>query len=482
MTNSNVKQVMDSMWWKVSERFLSQFMNLFIQIILARILIPEDFGSLAIINTIIVYCAVFVQAGLSTAIVQKKDLNKDDIPTLLSVSLLIAFVIYVLLFLIAPQIADYYKLNNLVWPLRIQALILFLGAINSIQTALYQRKMKFKYLFFSTSIAVPISGLVGIILAYQGFGIWALVLQSIIHYIIVIIFMAYHLPIRLSLGFSKHSAKSLYSFSGKILISNLVAGMGDTVRTMAIGKKFAAEQLAYYDKSYSYSSLVTQVVTTSMSSVLLPTFSRSQDERSNLLRMSRVSVQLISFIMMPILVGVALAAKPLILLLLSSKWIACAPLLTVFCFLRLPCCITTIDKQVYFSIGNSTIALFYEVGMLVANIITLFFTIQISIMAVAIGATIVEFIGNLMLCVISSRVYNYSLKYRFLDIWRSALCTLLMAAVGLGVYALNLDYFWTLLLQVMLCVVTYSYVSRILNREIFNYIINVIKNRTKNNI
>ena len=478
MTESvNKNTVLDSLWWKVLERFSSQFMNLVIQIVLARILLPEDFGSLAIINAIIVYCAIFVQSGLSTALIQKKELEKDDAPTLLTVSLSIALLLYIPLFFCAPLIADYYNLSSLVWPLRVEALILFLGAMNSIQTAIYQRRMAFKSLFFRSLLAVPISGIIGIVMAYQGFGIWSLVAQSILHYVIFILFMSLDPSARFGLGFSKNSAKALYSFSGKILLSNLVAGLGDTVRTMTIGKKYSRDQLAFYDKAYSYSSLVTQVVTTSMASVLLPTFSRSQDERTNLLRMSRLSVRLICFIMMPILIGVAVASEPLVVLLLSSKWAPSVPFLVIFCFLRLPCCVTTIDKQVYFSVGNSSIAMYYEIGLLIVNLSTLFITVRISIMAIAIGAMIVELLGNIVLCIVSSRVYNYTLKYRLTDIWRSALSASVMAAVGLSVYLLHLSHIWTLCLQIVLCVISYYIMSRLINKDILKYVTNIIKNK-----
>ena len=479
MADSVKNTVANSMWWKMLERFSSQFMNLFIQIVLARLLLPEDFGSLAIISAIIGYCAIFVQSGLSTALVQKKELEEKDAPTLLTVSLLISLLLYIPLFILSPTIANYYHQIDLVWPLRVEALILFLGAINSIQTAIYQRRMDFRALFFRSLLAVPISGVVGIIMAYKGFGIWSLVAQSILHYVLFIVFMSFDHSVRIGFAFSKKSAKVLYAFSGKILISNLVSGLGDTVRTMTIGKKYSSGQLAYYDKAYSYSSLVTQVVTTSMASVLLPTFSRFQDERSSLLRMSRLSVQLVLFVMMPVLVGVAISSEPLVILLLSEKWAPCVPFLIIFCFLRLPGCVTTIDKQVYFSIGNSSIALFYEIGLLAANLIVLFFTVRISIMAIAIGATLIELIGNFVLCVISSKVYSYSLKSRFLDLWRPALCSVVMAIVGLSVYMLHLNHILTLIFQVILCVLTYYLMSIWINKEMLIYVKSIIKSKIK---
>lgn len=451
----NGKMVAGALWWKMLERFTSQGLNLVIQIVLARLLLPEDFGQLAIISAIIVYCTVFVQGGLATAIIQKGDLKDLDVSTLLIISLGIASLLYIILFFLAPVISDYYSLPSLIWPLRIQSLALFLGAINSVQVALFSRAMDFKSIFFRSILSVPISGAIGICLAFWGAGIWALISQSLSSILITIIYMSFFPITHVKIGFSWESAKEMYSFSGKILFSGLISTFGDSFRTMLIGKKYNSSSLAYYDKGYSYSSLITQIVTLSMSSVMLPAFSRIQTDNSEILRMARRTVSLVAFIMIPALVMVIGMAEPLVILVLSEKWAPCVSFLMIFCLLRIPGCITNIDKQVYLACGNSTIGLYYETIMLIVNILVLLYTSTISIMAIAIGATIVEFIGNFILMVVSHYYYGYHLKDRLKDIWKPVFNSSLMLAILLFVGNLEIGYWSKLLLQIPLCFIVY---------------------------
>ena len=180
------KDVIWSLVWKILERFFSQGVNLLVQIILARLLLPEDFGSLAIIIAIINYAGLFVQSGLSTALIQKKEISNSDINTMFTSSMAIALVLYVILFLLSPVISEYYNLPDIIWPIRILAIIIFLNSIYAIQIALLSRKMQFKQMFYRSIIAVPISGIIGIVLAYMGFGLWSLVIHSLSNIIITI--------------------------------------------------------------------------------------------------------------------------------------------------------------------------------------------------------------------------------------------------------------------------------------------------------
>ena len=168
-----------SLLWKLLERFFSQGVNLVVQIVLARLLLPEDFSSLAIIAAITNFASVFVQTGLATALVQKEDVDEQDVNTLFTASICIAGILYVILFLLSPWIASYYRLPELKWAVRALALILFLNAVNAVQSAQYSRSMQFKKLFLRSAIAVPLSGALGIVLAVRGFGVWALIAQSL---------------------------------------------------------------------------------------------------------------------------------------------------------------------------------------------------------------------------------------------------------------------------------------------------------------
>ena len=384
--NYSSKKIVGSLWWKLLERLFSQGINLVVQIILARILLPSDFGSLAIIAAITNYVGIFVSSGLATTLIQKKNLDEKDISTMLTASLTIALLLYVVLYFLAPWIANLYNLPEVLWPLRTLALILFLNAIFAVQTALLSRNMDFKSIFIRTAIAVPISGTVGITMAYHGFGIWALVAHNLVHMLTMCLVMFLGTNMKLPLGFSLPRAKEMYSFSVKIMLSSMVSGFGDTVRTMTIGKKYTPNNLAYYDKAYTYSQYVVSIIHLSIQSVMLSVMSRQQDDLKVLCETNRKTVRMVSFVMFPFLIGAIGIAKPLILLLLTEKWAPCIGFFMLFCFFRLIGCVTSVDKQAYFALGRSDIALYYEIGLLIANISMLLFTVNISIWAIAIGA------------------------------------------------------------------------------------------------
>lgn len=426
------RKIYSSLLWKVLERLLSQGINLFVQIVLARLLLPADFGSIAIIVAITNYAAIFVQSGIGTVIIQKEDIDEKDISTLFTISVLVAFILYICLFFSSPLIAHYYELPVLKWALRVLAIVLFFNAINAVQTGLLSRKMKFRELFLRTALAVPIAGTVGIGMAYMGLGIWALVAHNLVNMAVVVIFMSFDKDVRIiRFSFYKERVRALYSFSLKILFTSLVSGMHDMLRTMIVGKKYSTENLAYYDKAYTYSYYAVSIVNSSISTVLLPAFSRSQNDISHLKEMARKSVSMSAFVMIPSMVGLASIARPLVVTLLTEKWEACVPFLILFCILRIPTFVMTIDKQVYYALGRSEINLYYEIGLCMLNVVTLLITTKISVLYVAIGATLVEYIGCAAICVIATNVYGYKLSERLFDVYKPIISSFIMA---IGIY------------------------------------------------
>lgn len=473
--------IVNSFFWKMLERFTAQALNLIIQIVLARILLPEQFGSIAIISAIINYAAIFVQSGLATAIIQRKEITKDHSSTLLTTSLVIASLLYLLLFFIAPRISSFYEMPDLIWAIRVMALSLFLGAFNSVQTALFTREMRFKAIFFRSILAVPISGAVGIILALNGGGIWALVAQNLVNTIVIVIYMSFDRRAKVSFGFSLPAAKSLYSFTWKILASGLICNLSDTLRTMIIGKVYTKDNLAYYDKAYTYSGLLTQTIDTSIMGVLLPSFSKLHESPELLLSKARKSVQMTCFIMFPILLGACALAKPLIVLLLTEKWATCIPFFMLFCIFRLPVSIVMIDKQIFLAKGNSTIGLLFEVFLLIANVIMLLITVSISIKAIAYGAIIVQYLADFGIFLISSRFYQYSIIDRMKDMFMPFLSSVTMAGLMSMVLRLNLSNLHTIVIQLVIGSLTYIFISKLLKDASYYSICDIIRTKLKNN-
>lgn len=459
------------------ERLFAQGSSIIVQIILARLLLPSDFGSLAIILAIVNYLSVFVQSGLSAAIIQKKEISFLDINTLFTISFGIAGVLYVLLFILAPYLAAFYNDPSLTNPIRVSAILLFLFSIYSIQIGILSRNMDFKTIAIRSSVVVPISGGIGILMAYYGMGLWSLIVYSILNTLLACVAFSIGNKTSIKFQFSKNSAKDLYSFSIKIMGANMVSGFSDLFRTMSIGKKYTTSNLAFYDRAYYYANTIQQVVNNSIQSVLLPVFSRKQDEISVLKELSRKSVRLSMFVMIPFLLGMVVIAKPLVLLLLTEKWLPCVPYLMLFLVFRLAGSVVGIDKQVYLALGKSTILFYFEVFLLIANIGMLLITIPISVKAIAIGAFIVEYLSSFVLVIISRKVYDYRIRERVADLYRPILNSILMMGAMWLVTLTQLDGAVLIFLQILVGFLTYIVLSYITKDSSLDYFVNIVKNK-----
>lgn len=455
------KSVLSSFTWKLLERILAQGINFIIQLVLARLLMPEDFASLAIIVAITNYAAIFVQNGLSAALIQKEGLDEIDISTMLTCSLAVAAIMYTLIFFFSPLLSSYYGIPELKWALRVQALILFLYALNSIQLAVLQRDMKFREVFIRSIIAIPVAGAIGIVLAYIGCGVWALVAFNLLNVFILIFVIIIKRNVKLKFGFSLDRAKKLYKFSSKLILAGLVSGLYDSVRTIVIGKKYTKVQLAYYDKAYTYSYYVVSIFGYSLSSVMLPVLSRQQNDTQTLKFTAKRSICLSTYIMFPLLFGVIATARPLVIVLLSSKWEACVPYLMAFCVLRLPECMITIDKQAYYAVGNSDICLKYEIMLCIMNMSALLITINYGVMIIAIGAVIVELIAGVVIGIISQKTYGYKFTERLKDNTKPLINSIIMFCVVYPIQYLNIHELFKLIIGVIVGVVIYFVLSLI---------------------
>lgn len=471
----NRGKVAKSFFWKVLERLFSQGIGFVVQIVLARILLPEDFGSLAIIVAFTGYATLFVASGISTTVIQKNSLDRTDLSTLMTYTLGMATVFYAVLFFLAPVISNYYDAPILQPTLRVLALTLFLQGINSVQTGLLQRQMSFRQLFVRTMIAAPIAGGVGIMMALRGFGLWALVAHAIANQLLVIIVMSFDKNCRIPLGFSRSRLKEIFPFTSKIMLTYATSGLFDLIRTSMIGKRYSRDDLAFYDKGLTYSNYVTMLVNQSMGSVLLPAFSRKQDNIDTLRSMARRSVKVTSFVIIPVLIAVAVMSKPLIALLLTDKWLPCVPFLVIYCFLRIPGPILNIDKQVFYSLGKSGVNLSFEVGLFICNFVALFIAIQINVLAIALGALIVELLGSVSIFIISSKVYNYKLKDRIIDLWKPVVGSCVMSLALIGVSLMGLSNISTICIQVIVGVSVYLLMARIMKDDNLHYCLSIVK-------
>lgn len=425
----NKKYNSKSISWQFANYVCSFALNFVIQISLARLIDPEDFGTLAIINTIVAFADIFVQSGISIAIIQKKHLNPCDIFTAQIISGATACAFAVIIVIVAPVVANIYNMPGLVIPLQVLSISLIFNSINSIFSSLLVRRMAYKKLFFRTVGVVPVAGLIGIIFAYFQLGIWALVIYQIVMNVLNCFVYIFACEDKIEFKYSKKGAKEMYRFGIKILLTGLINNLYDTVRTLIIGGKFSRFDLAYYDRALTYSKYTVQIAHSMISSVALPIFSQKQDSLDRLKLTSRKIVGLSAFVMFPVLLGAAGVSRPLIIILLTDKWKETIPYFIIFCFLRLLGVITIIDKQMFYSIGRSDLILKYSIVSLLLNITTLLFIFPFGVMAIAVNTLIVEVVISFIIALMSSKVLNYRLKEKFLDIYKPFVNSLIMFVI-----------------------------------------------------
>lgn len=472
----NSRTVISSMIWKLLERFSSQFVSFAISILLARLLLPSDYGIIALIVVFINLATVIIDGGLNTALIQKKDADQTDFSTIFWFCLLVAAVLYILLYLGAGFIAGFYDNEILTPVLRILSIGLILNSFNSIQRAYVARHMLFRKLFFVNSIALIISGATGIIMAMKGFGVWALVGQSLGSSLSCSILMWFTVKWRPTLEFSKERFKSLFDFGWKIFCTNIIISIYENIRSLVIGKVYQPSALAYFDRGKSLPQLVMSNVTTSINSVLLPTFADEQDNKARIKQMMRRSVQVSYLFVCPLLIGFFFTAKEIVLVLLTEKWLPCVPFIQIFCiaFLLMP--IQNINMTAIQSLGYSSITLKLEIIKKIVEAIILVVSFLINVYAVAWGIVVYNIICIFINLHPLKKLVNYGIFEQIKDVGPTFIISMIMGVAVFLISYLNINYIVLLLIQIVFGAFLYYSLCKLIRLDSFIYISGYFKN------
>jgi teichuronic acid exporter len=464
-------QVLSSLLWKLMERGGTQGIQFIVQIVLARLLLPEDYGIIALVLVFIAIANVFVQSGLNTSLIQKKEADEIDFSSVFYVSLLIAGLFYIILFLTVPFIAEFYNKQQLIPVLRVLAVTLFFGAFNSIQNAIIARNMQFKKLFFSSTGAILISGIVGIYMACAGYGVWALVGQQIINQLSISLILWFTVKWRPRLIFSHRRVKELFSFGWKLLVSSLIYTIYIDLRSLVIGKMFEAEILGLYNRGQQFPAVLVSNIDGSIQSVMFPVLASQQDSRPRVKDMMRRAIVTSSFVTFPMMVGLAVTAEPLVKLLLTDKWLPCVPFLQIFCASHALMPIHTANLQAINALGRSDIFLKLEIIKIIVGLSVLGITVFYGVYAIALGAVLSGIISTFINAYPNKKLLGYSYKDQCNDIMPSLLLSLVMGVVVYNFKLLGLSALITLIIQVCGGVILYVGLAWIFKLECFRYLV-----------
>lgn len=474
--------VITSLIWKFLERIGTQGVQFVVAIVLARMLSPADFGLIALVTVFVAIANVFVQSGLNTALIQKKNADNLDFSTVFYSCIALAVLLYGALFLCAPLIASFYNnLPDLVPVVRVLGLMLPLGALNAVQDAYISRNMMFRKLFYRSIGAIIPSGCIGIVCAYAGCGIWSLVVQQLSNSLLICIIMWFTVRWRPSLSFSFVRWKGLFSFGWKLLCSALLDTAYRNVRDLVIGKMFTPADLGYYNRGDQFPKIIVMNINSSIQSVLLPSFSSVQDDRARLKALARRSIKTGSFLILPMMTGLAAVAEPLTLFVLGEKWLPAVPFIQICCFSYAFWPIHTTNLSAIKAVGRSDVFLKLELikkgyGLTALALTIAFFCTPIGIaMSVAITAPLGTFVNAFP----NKKILNYGFGEQMKDFFPSCILSIVMGfSVYFGSVFLTKSICVSPALQLIILVVigtlVYFGLAKIFHLECLDYLIKTI--------
>ena len=467
------KTIVTSLFWKFMERCGTSGVQFVTSIVLARLLLPEDFGLIALVMVFITLANVFVQSGFGTALIQKKDADNLDFSSVFYASLLIVTGLYAILFFAAPLVASFYDHPELTTIVRVLSLTLFFGALNSIQEAYIARNMLFKKLFWRSLGALVPSAAIGITCALKGFGVWALVLQQLCDVSLMCVFMWFTVKWRPQLQFSFERVKELLSFGWKFAFAVLLNTLYGNGKNLITGKIFSPTSLGYLSRGELFPLAIVANVNTAIQSILFPTLSSVQTDVSSVKYVTRKTVVSSTFVIFPIMVILFVLAEPVVLVVLGEKWLPCTPFVQIFCFTYSLWPIHTSNLTAINATGRSDIVLKQEIIKDIIGIsIFVLFIINSETLIDAIKSYIpIAIIGLIINMWPSKKLFEYGVWEQLKDIAPSfTLCVMEGVAI----------YFWGALFDNPVFLITssifiglafYFISSIILHLEGLNYLV-----------
>ncbi len=478
MEEKNYKNAtISSMFWKLGERVSAQLVSTIVSIILARILVPDDYGVVGIIGIFFAFANVFISGGFNAALIQKKDADIEDYSSVLFISLTTSTIVYLVLFFCAPYIADLYNKEILVLIIRVMGITLFINAFKSIISAYISSRMQFKKYFLATIVGTVASAVVGIYMALNGYGPWALVGQQMTNAIIDTAVLYFTTRIKFVFRFSKVKAKGLFRYGWKILVASGISVLYDEINPLIIGIKFSTANLAYYSKGKSFPGLINASLSDTLASVLFPVMSKFQDDKVALLNYTRNYMKVSSFIIFPTMIGFLAVAENFVIVLLTEKWLPATIYIQIFCVVYSFNMIQTGNLQVIRALGRSDIILKLEIikKSLYFIVILAFVLFTNNPIYLGIACIINTFIATIVNTAPNRKLLDYKYSMQISDLIVNFTISLIMGAVVFLMGYLKINIYILFVLQILTGVALYVLLNVVTRNPSMMYFISSVK-------
>lgn len=468
------------MLWSSVGRLGTMLINFLSNLVLARLLMPDDFGCIAMLYVFIAVSAIFVNGGLGTALIQRKEPTHLDYTTVFYWNLVVSLFFYLLLFFTAPAIARFYAMPQLSAVLRVQSITLLIQAFAIVQATQLQKQLRFRELSIRNLIAAIIGTVIGIAMAFWGFGVWSLVASSLCSAVASVLLLWRMSTWRPTWEFSWKSLGSLFSFGGLMLLSSLVETIYTNLQRLIIGKMFTPGDLGYYNQAKKLEEVPTTTLSTIVNEVSFPVFSRLQDDRQQLHRALRKNIKAVTYLNFPLMVLLIVIAQPLIILLYSAKWEAAVPYFQILCISGAIYTLNTLNTNIIKSLGKGSLYFVVQLSKRLLGIGMIVAGVQFGIMGMLYAVALFGYLCYIINAVVVGRLIRYGLFSQCRDWIGYMLVTLLAAAAAWGLsFIPHLHPYLIMVLQILLFCGVYLALSLLFKLEGFSIYWEVVVQKWK---
>ena len=461
--------------WKFAEKIGMQLMSIVIQIVLARLLLPEDYGIVGLLSIFINISDVFILQGFTTALIQKSEADELDYSSVFFANLAMSIIIYAVFYMIAPSVAKFYKTPQLTEVMRVMSINIVVGAFSAVHNAIVSKNLEFRISFMRNIANIISQGIVGIGMACENFGVWSLVGSKIVGTLVGTLILCITVKWKPQCIFSFERIKFLFQYSSKVLCTNLLNTIFNNIHSLIIGRFFSATNVGYYQRGQQIPQAAMIAVDGSMCDVLYPTLSLLQNDLDKLKKALRRSMKTSMYLSLPMLMGLAVTARQMTLLLLTDKWLPSVP------FMQLTCAITAFwplsaRTHALNAIGRSDVTLKLSIISKILTLVLILISVPMGIYAIMWGTLLASGISFWITSHYANKYLGYSLKELIHDIGSPIVLT-----VGMGIFVIligkiEIGLVMGLFIQILGGIIFYVGLSEILKLEQYEYLKNLVLN------
>lgn len=468
------KKIKRSMFWILFDKFGTQLVNLVVTFVLARILLPEDYGVVAIVSVFVEVANTIVSGGFSVALIQKDVVDEEDYSSVFIVNIIIAIGLYLLLALCATPISRWYGQKTLETFLPVLSLALFFTPFNTIHSAIIAREMCFEKSFVSNLACIIISGVVGIGLAITGFGVWSLIISQLASKAVALTVMLWVIKWRPQ-WCSLRRAKKLLEYGWKLLVASLLGILCENLSQLVVGKRYSSDQLGFYNRGNSIPNMLIDKINSSISVATFPAMAEQQDKREALRDFFSKTLSVSYFVLFPLLFGLIGIAPQFIEVTLTSKWLPCVPFLQVACIRQIMMPLQTTNGNVVKAAGQSGLFLKIESVSRIVTILALLIAIPYGPLSIMWGTVFAAGASTLLYIIAGNKVLACGFGAQFRNIQKPFLAATIMLLVVFFIQKVEMSVFFVLFLQIFGGGIIYFLMAWILQCPEMMYLFTKIK-------